>query len=282
MAKISTYPSDSNVSLNDMLIGSDANDSNNTKNYTIGSILSVAGSSTYVPYTGATANVDLGAFGLTSSAVINANTLSTSSFLSLNGSAATLLLNGSGGTSGQILVSNGVGVTPSWVNLSSLSSSQLKRGSFYDTITQLTIAATNTIIFRNTDTAITNGVSVVTNGTNLTRITFPTAGIYNISMNANLTTLSSAAGHSATFYLRKNGTGTSNVGNIANSSRYYAGLPNSQAQNACASWIVSVAANDYIELMCVNTSAAYQIQPIPASGDFTNTPSVSILINQIA
>jgi hypothetical protein len=61
MAKISTYPLDSTPNLGDKLIGTDVNDNLATKNLTVGQILSVPGSATYVPYTGATANVDLGA-----------------------------------------------------------------------------------------------------------------------------------------------------------------------------------------------------------------------------
>jgi hypothetical protein len=42
MAKISTYPIDSSVSLADYVIGTDAEDSNITKNYTIGSIFGLS------------------------------------------------------------------------------------------------------------------------------------------------------------------------------------------------------------------------------------------------
>ncbi len=41
MAKISSYSTDASVSYNDKLIGTDAEDSNVTKNYTIGSLLSM-------------------------------------------------------------------------------------------------------------------------------------------------------------------------------------------------------------------------------------------------
>ena len=41
MAKISSYTTDAVVSYTDKLIGTDAQDSNITKNYTIGSILSM-------------------------------------------------------------------------------------------------------------------------------------------------------------------------------------------------------------------------------------------------
>jgi len=63
MAKISTYPGPSSPSLSDMLIGTDVNDMNATKNFTIGDILSVSGSSTYVPYTGGNNDVFLPGYG---------------------------------------------------------------------------------------------------------------------------------------------------------------------------------------------------------------------------
>jgi len=41
MSTINSYATDTSVSYNDKLIGTDAEDSNNTKNFTIGSILSM-------------------------------------------------------------------------------------------------------------------------------------------------------------------------------------------------------------------------------------------------
>lgn len=41
MSTISSYPTDGNVTYSDKLIGTDANDSNNTKNFTVGDILAL-------------------------------------------------------------------------------------------------------------------------------------------------------------------------------------------------------------------------------------------------
>lgn len=41
MSTINSYPTDGNVTYNDKLIGTDANDSNKTKNFTVGDILSL-------------------------------------------------------------------------------------------------------------------------------------------------------------------------------------------------------------------------------------------------
>ena len=71
MAKISSYPSDSNVTLSDRLIGSDNENSNETKNFEIGDIVNLAASviipqvgTSFVPYTGATGYVDLGSHSI--------------------------------------------------------------------------------------------------------------------------------------------------------------------------------------------------------------------------
>jgi predicted heme/steroid binding protein len=69
MAKISTYPIIVSPTLNDLLIGTDVENLNNTKNFTVADIGNVIGQF-YVPYVGATGNVNLGAFNITGSAFI--------------------------------------------------------------------------------------------------------------------------------------------------------------------------------------------------------------------
>jgi len=85
MAKISTYPGPSSPSLSDKLIGTDLNDMLMTKNFTISDIISVPGSSTYVPYTGATMNVSLGSNDIIAANIVRVGGLSTE-FLKADGS----------------------------------------------------------------------------------------------------------------------------------------------------------------------------------------------------
>jgi hypothetical protein len=85
MARISTYPIISTPTLNDLLIGTDVEDLNITKNFTIGDIAGLIIGGSYVPYIGATENVDLGAFDITSSAFIVGGGLATQ-FLKADGS----------------------------------------------------------------------------------------------------------------------------------------------------------------------------------------------------
>jgi hypothetical protein len=84
MARISTYATTA-PALGDMLIGTDVNDMNSTKNFTIGSLLSLPGSTAYVPYTGALYNVDLGGNDITALGFIAIGGLGTD-FLKADGS----------------------------------------------------------------------------------------------------------------------------------------------------------------------------------------------------
>lgn len=84
MAKISTYPILSNPTTNDILIGTDVEDLNITKNFSIGSIIGIIGNQ-FVPYVGATGNVNLGAFSIEASSFIVDGGLA-SQFVKANGS----------------------------------------------------------------------------------------------------------------------------------------------------------------------------------------------------
>lgn len=103
MARISTYVIDGSIVDGDKVIGSDANNSMITKNYTVGDLAAYIGYSIgnnyFVPYNNATQNVDLGAFNLTANSIIIGNQL---------------ILGGTAGLVGQVLMSNGSGSPASW------------------------------------------------------------------------------------------------------------------------------------------------------------------------
>lgn len=111
MAKISTYPNDSNVTGGDRLIGTDVDNSNATKNFTVSDlgsyIISQAATNNLVPYTGATQSVDLGSYDL------SLGSLTINNGMSLTGELFTL---GSAGNAGYMLISNGSGLSPHWVD----------------------------------------------------------------------------------------------------------------------------------------------------------------------
>lgn len=85
MAKISTYPILSTPTLNDLLIGTDVENLNDTKNFSLGDIQSLIVTGSYVPYTGANQDVDLGAYGISAAYMSIAGGLS-SQFLKADGS----------------------------------------------------------------------------------------------------------------------------------------------------------------------------------------------------
>jgi hypothetical protein len=125
MAKISTYPNVGTPTLSDMLIGTEVTDNNATKNFAISDILGLIGSlGLYVPYTGATASVNLGGFSLSST-----NVTYTGSLLATVGSVSvfgdTVVIEGElrdgfnqPGTAGQILSSTGT--LTEWVSISNV------------------------------------------------------------------------------------------------------------------------------------------------------------------
>lgn len=84
MAKISTYPIISTPTFDDLLIGTDVEDLNNTTNFRIGDVLGLIGCYMYVPYTGAGSNVDLGVYGIEGS------------FFKVNGGASSQFLKADG------------------------------------------------------------------------------------------------------------------------------------------------------------------------------------------
>lgn len=83
--KISAYADDSSPNLSDKVIGTDVDNMNATKNFTIGQILDLANLDSFVPYTGATSNVNLGAFGIVANSIVKLGGTS-SQFLKADGS----------------------------------------------------------------------------------------------------------------------------------------------------------------------------------------------------
>lgn len=206
MAKISSYPTDSNVTLSDKLIGTDAESNNATKNFTVEDLLSL------VP---------------------------------------------------------------------DVLSSKTYKGSFYDSITQTLTGGANVgipVILRTTDSTATNGVSIVTDGTNLTRITVANAGVYNVMFSSQL---SNSAGSSQTvdFWLRKNG--STAAANIADTNGKVVLQSNSNFVMAAWNYFVALNAGDYIQLMWTATATNITMVADPANAVHPATPSIILTVNQI-
>jgi hypothetical protein len=120
----------------------------------------------------------------------------------------------------------------------------------------------------------TFGISVVTDGTALNRITFATSGSYRISPNI---TIVNTVTPSAQVYvwLRKNGVDlalTARVFSIGSSLVY---------QNFSLDYAVSVSASDYIQVMCSASNAGLLIGAEGSTVDRPAIPSSVVTINSI-
>lgn len=207
----------------------------------------------------------------------NTNIAFLNGYVSLSGTSGLFLINGFG-TAGQVLISSGAGFAPLWSSAPELATSTFWKGSFYDTITQ-TLAAANTatpVILGNTDAPATNGVSIVTDGTNLSRITFANAGTYNILFSAQL---ANAGGTSQTvdFWLRKNG--STAAANIANTNGKVQLQGNATYVMAAWNYFVTVSSGDYIQLVWAATSTNVSMVTEAANALHPATPSIILTAN---
>jgi len=124
-------------------------------------------------------------------------------------------------------------------------------GGWQDNITQ-TAAASNTgyaMIFRVVD--LENQVRVVTNGTNLTRITFDNTGIYNLQFSSQFQNISNQLAD-VTIWLRLNGTDVAGSAGFISIPNSHGGTPG----HSIASWnyLLSVIAGEYYEIVWSTTN----------------------------
>jgi hypothetical protein len=269
MAKISSYPTAGNVTLSDRLIGTEVGDDNATKNFTVGDMLSLVNDpnvlTEFVPYTGANDDVDLGIWEL------SANGISLTGPINIPGVGY--------GTPGQILISQGWNNPPSWEDPAALLDTY--KGSFYDSLTQNLTGGANVaipVILGQTDVSATNGISVVTDGTHLTRITVANAGVYNVLFSAQLTN-SGGSGQTVDFWLRKNG--ETAAFNVPDSNGKVQLQGNASYLMAAWNYFIALDAGDYIYLMWTATSTNITMINAPANGVHPATPSIIVTLNKV-
>lgn len=151
-------------------------------------------------------------------------------------------------------------------------------GAWQDNVTQ-TAAANNVgyaMIFRTIDLA--NGISVVTDGTNLTRITFANTGIYNLQFSSQFQNSNNQLAD-VTIWLRLNGV------DVAGSSGYVS-VPNSHGGvdgHVVVSWnyLLSVVAGEYYELLWSTTDHTHVTMQYYAAGNPPpSTASVILTVTQ--
>lgn len=151
----------------------------------------------------------------------------------------------------------------------------LDYGAFSDTTDQ-TLAAINTaypIQFNTTDVA--QGLSVENDGSgNPTRITAAQAGLYTVSVSNQYTSSNSSAQNIQT-WLRQNGT------DIANSNSYVTITSNGATQIFATTYIVSMQADDYLQVMWASDSTNVLINNIPATAYSPAAPSTILTVTQV-
>jgi len=136
-------------------------------------------------------------------------------------------------------------------------------GAWQDDVTQ-TAAVSNTgypMIFRTIDLA--NGISVITNGTNLTRITFAHTGVYNLQFSSQFQNTDNQE-HDVTIWLRLNGV------DVPGSSGFI-GVPAKHGSvngHCVVSWnyLLDVVGGQYYELVWSTTAAANVTMQFYAAG----------------
>ena len=160
-------------------------------------------------------------------------------------------------------------------------------GSWQDVLTQ-TATLNNTgyaTIFRTIDFA--NGVSITTDGTNLTKITFANSGVYNLQFSFQFKNTDNAE-QDLTIWLRKNA--ITSVGDVAGSAGFIS-IPKTHGGGAgtpghtIAGWnyLLQVTAGDYYQLVwSTSNAAAVTMQYYPAGNPPPAAASAILTVSQIA
>ena len=154
-------------------------------------------------------------------------------------------------------------------------------GAWQDNITQ-TAAVANTgypLIYRTVD--LENQVRVVTNGTNLTQITFDNTGIYNLQFSVQIQNTGNSQ-HDVTIWLRKNGTDViGSAGFISVPARKSAGAGNEGHGVYGWNYLLSIVAGEYYELIwSTSNTADISIQYYSAGSPPPSTASVIVTATQ--
>lgn len=115
-------------------------------------------------------------------------------------------------------------------------------GSFISSVTQTNAGATAPrLMYFDTTPVAANGVTLASNGTNLSRITVANTGVYNIMFSAQIYT-SSGGSQSAFIWLRINGS------NVVASNTEFSVAKNNANLVAAWNWMVPMTAGQYAEI----------------------------------
>ena len=148
---------------------------------------------------------------------------------------------------------------------------QKNYGTFNRTTNYVAAAANTAYAIPFTTAPVTNGISI---GSPTSRIVFSQSGYYDISCTLQYTS-TNAAQKDAYAWIRKNGV------NIPQSSRITTLALNGGYRTSFISEAVSLAANDYIEIMFATTDVALSIVAAPATAFAPGSPAANLIVTQV-
>lgn len=151
-----------------------------------------------------------------------------------------------------------------------------KYGSFYDTTDQTGSVSAATAVKLGSNDIDTHGVTVVTNGSALTRITYAEGGTYMIAPSLQLKN-SNSSDHNATVWFAKNGTAIPASATVIT-------VPKAADGGAAYFQIVFyvvVAAGDYLEVMWFPENVAVTIDYTAAGAIAPAVPSAIVVTERI-
>jgi hypothetical protein len=181
----------------------------------------------------------------------------------------------------EITVGSGLTLTGGTLNNTAIPTPVGYYGAWQDMLTQ-TAALSNVgypLIFRTVD--LENQVRVVTNGTELTRITFDNTGIYNLQFSIQVQNTDNAQ-HDLTVWIRKNGVDVpGSSGFISVPARKSAGAGNEGHGVYGWNYLLSVVAGEYYEIVWSTNNATHvTIQYYPGANPPPSTASVLATVTQ--
>jgi len=164
-----------------------------------------------------------------------------------------------------------VGVTDGVIFVRPTIIQQQYYGVFNRTTDFVPVAANTAYAIPFTSTALNNGVSI---GTPASRIVVIQSGLYNVSCTLQYSS-SNSSQKNAYGWIRKNGV------DIPQSSRITTLNLNSGYSSVLISETVSLAANDYIEIMFATTDTAVTVAAAPATAFAPGSPTANLLVTQV-
>jgi hypothetical protein len=144
-------------------------------------------------------------------------------------------------------------------------------GNFYNTATQ-TLGAINTATRIQMNTSANNNLITLDTTTNIGRITFTNAGVYNVVWNAYLFHGSGGSAKSC-IWIRLNGTDVAGSGKTENNDSQL------NETNLTSSSLINATAGQYIEFFWASDHTTVPLTAVASSSPFPATPSFSCTIN---